>query len=196
MKKIIFSVFLLFILIFSGSAMPVLANNLPDVEVSIYVDGYPVDGTIIGVSAVNVYEAGSFDSAIDTLEPGTVVSLTAQYAYADGSNFFNVKYIKDSVECFGLVEFYSVEPIGVVITPEGVLDISDDFSFQNIFESFGLIFDLASGVVDFIFFLPNIIFCIFPFLTVGQVILLCTLILFIFTISCYFLIKKVVTYGF
>ncbi len=193
MKKIIFSVFLLFILICSGSTTAVFANNLPDVEVSIYVDGYPVDGTIIGVSAVNVYEAGSFDSAIDTLEPGTVVSLTAQYAYADGSNYFNVKYIKDSVECFGLVEFYSVEPIGVVITPEGIVDLSQfqGFSFEKISGYFVKFYNAAVELLLFFESLPEVIFVLFPFLDVEHVAYLIFLIVTIIVFSGYFFIKKV-----
>ena len=192
MKKIVISVFLFLISICSGSVLPVFASNLPDVEVSIYLDGYPVDGTVIGESDVNVYKEGSFDEPIDTLVPGTVVTLKAQYAYANGSNYFYITYIKDDVEYYGLVDFYSIEPIGVVITPEGVQDITNDFSFQNIFEYVDMFWNLIRGLLDFLVSLPDIIFAIFPFFTVAQVALLCSLILIVIIISCYFIVKKVI----
>ena len=186
MKKIIFSVFLLFILICSGSAMPVLANNLPDVEVSIYLDGYPVDGTVIGESVVNVYKEGSFDEPIDTLVPGTVVTLKAQYAYANGSNYFYITYIKDDVEYYGVVDFYSIEPIGVVITPEGVVGI-EDFD-KNLYETFK---DFIEGLKTFFTGLENILHNIFPFFTNKEIALVITFIVVFLGLLVYLLLRKV-----
>lgn len=185
MKKIIFSVFLLFILICSGSAMPVLANNLPDVEVSLYLDGYPVDGTVIGESDVNVYKEGSFDEPIDTLVPGTVVTLKAQHAYANGSNYFYITYIKDDVEYYGLVDFYSVEPIGAVITPAPVVDVEYNDNFFEAFKEF------IEGMKSFFTGIGDILHSLFPFFTTKEIAFIISFILVFLGLLVYLLFRKV-----
>lgn len=186
MKRFFVLFLILFILVLSAGSFDVYAaSELPDVEVSIYIDGYPVDGTIVGTSDVNVYEAGSFDSAIDTLEPGTVVSITAQYAYADGSNYFNIKYTKDDVEYSGLVEFDSVEPIGAVITPAPMLDV--EFN-ANWYESFK---DFIEGLKTFFTGLENILHNIFPFFTDAEIALVVSFIVIFLGLLVYLLFRKV-----
>lgn len=187
MKRFSVLFLILFILVLSAGSFDVYAaSNLPDVEVSIYLDGYPVDGTIVGISSVNVYKEGSFDNAIDTLEPGTVITLKAQYAYADGTNYFYINYIKDNVEHTGLVEFYSVDPIGVVITPEGVVGI-EDFD-KNLYETFK---DFIEGLKTFFTGLRNILNNIFPFFTNAEIALVVSFIVIFLSLLVYLFFRKV-----
>lgn len=176
----------MFVLICSGSAMPVLANNLPDVEVSIYLDGYPVDGTVIGDSSVNVYEAGSFDAAIDTVEPGTAVTIVNLQVWANGTNYFSVSYIKDDIEYSGLVEFDFVQPVGAVITQAPMVDI-EEFD-KNQYETFK---DFIEGVKIFFNGIGGILHNIFPFFTNKEIALVVSFIVVFLGVLVYLFFRKV-----
>ncbi len=186
MKRFFVLIFTLLLLVITGNTLDVYAaSDVPEVEVTIHIDGYPVEGTIIGDSSVNVYEAGSFDTAIDTVDPGTVVSLTAQYAYADGSNYFNIKYTRDDVEYYGLVDFYSVEPIGAVITPAPVVDVEYNDNFFEAFKEF------IEGMKSFFTGIGDILHSLFPFFTTKEIAFVISFILVFLGLLVYLLFRKV-----
>ena len=65
----------------------------------------------------------------------------------------------------------------------------NNFSFDDVFNYVETLWKYISGLFDFLFALPDIIFTIFPFLSVEQVEMLVFLIVAIIVLCCYFVSK-------
>ncbi len=188
MKKFIFIIFLFFILVYAGAPTVAFASELP-YDGSFFLDGFPVDGTVIGTAAVDVYEFENHEfNLIDTLQPGTVVTLTSIFVYADGVQYYTVTYTKDEVSCSGYIEFYSIEPIDAEITPAPEVNLDDYNLDRNWFQTF---IDFITGFKNFLLGLKNLLFIIFPFFTPAEIAFIITALIGFLGLLVYLLIRKV-----
>lgn len=188
MKKILISIFLLFVLICTGSTFSVLASDLP-YDGDLFLDGFPVDGKVTGNSDVNVYDLQNHELVVvDTLEPETVVTLRAILVRPDGIQYYDVVYTKDDISCTGYVEFYSIEPIDAEITPAPEVDLDSINLNKNWIQSFT---DFISGFRNFLTSLGNLLHVVFPFFTRTEINFVITFLLIFFGLLVYLLVRKV-----
>lgn len=68
----------------------------------------------------------------------------------------------------------------------------NNFTLQDIYEYITTLWKYIRGLIDFLFALPDIVFTMFPFLTVEQVEFMIFLIVALVVLCCYFIAKKVV----
>lgn len=161
-------------------------------RVDIYLDGFPLPGSVVGGSSdVNVYDIKSVGSpeVIDTVPVGTSVTIKSLNVLNYSTNYYFVSYAADDTVKTGYILFDFIEPEGAIITPAPGSDL--EYSEPDLSNFFKTIMDFIYGVIDFFGSLHNCLFILFPFLTDSQVNFFITFASLFLGLGLYFLFRKV-----